>query len=314
MTEGAIKCQPVRVLLVDDDRHVREVVKLALLAHPDLQVVGEAADGEQAILKARELTPDVIVMDVKMPRMDGYVATRHILEERPDTRIIALTGNVDSDAVTRMVVAGAVGYAVKGADPDILSQAVLNAASRSGYVDAAAVPGLFDSVVKLAREEQSRRAEAERLAAELRQSYEETVRSLAMALRQRDAGTDEHTDRVTEWVVAVGQRLGLRDKRLSDLEYGALFHDIGKIGVPDSILHNTDDLTADEWAVIKRHTILGEEILRPIGFLRDVAPIVRHSHEHWDGSGYPDGLRGEEIPLESRVVLACDAFDAMTTN
>jgi HD-GYP domain-containing protein (c-di-GMP phosphodiesterase class II) len=100
---------------------------------------------------------------------------------------------------------------------------------------------------------------------------------------------------------------------LKALWYGALFHDIGKIGVPDSILHNTDELTEEEWGVIRQHTVVGERIIRPVGFLRHIAPIVRHSHEHWDGSGYPDGLRGRLIPIGSRIILACDAYGAMTT-
>jgi HD-GYP domain-containing protein (c-di-GMP phosphodiesterase class II) len=221
---------------------------------------------------------------------------------------------VETEAVTRMIVAGAVGYAVKGTDPDILSQVVRNAASSKRFVDTAVLPGLFDSVIRLAREETARREEAERLARDLQRSMGETVRALVNALQSRDEATESHGDRVARWVVDVGTRLGLDADHLRNLEYGAIFHDIGKIGVPDDILHNTDELTADEWGVIKQHTIMGQKILEPVEFLRPVAQIVRHSHEHWDGSGYPDGLRGDDIPLESRIVLACDAFDAMTTN
>jgi ribonuclease P protein subunit RPR2 len=301
------------VLVVDDEPLVREVTRLALANHPDLDVVGEARDGEDAVEKVGDLRPQVVVMDVDMPRLDGCAATHRIQQMYPDTRVIALTGHIESEAVTRMIVAGAVGYAVKGSDPDVLSQAVLNAASHSGYVDAAAVPGLFDSVVQLARDESARRQEAERLAHELKCSYQETVRALVAALRSRDRDTEEHGDRVADRVVEVGKRMGLSADQLADIEYGAVFHDIGKIGFPDSILHNTDALTESEWAIIKQHTVVGENIIRPIGFLRNVARIVRHSHEHWDGSGYPDKLVGDQTPLESRIIFACDAFDAMTT-
>jgi putative nucleotidyltransferase with HDIG domain len=133
------------------------------------------------------------------------------------------------------------------------------------------------------------------------------------ALRYRDFDTEEHGDRVAERVVKVAKKLGLAGQQLQDVEYGAVFHDIGKIAVPDSILHNTDDLTEEEWEVIKQHTVIGEQIIQSIGFLKNVARIVRHSHEHWDGSGYPDHLVGEAIPIESRIVFACDAFDAMTS-
>jgi putative nucleotidyltransferase with HDIG domain len=228
-------------------------------------------------------------------------------------RVVALTGSVDPDTITKMILAGAVGYAVKGSDPTKLADVVVDAAHSQYFVDPTAVDDLFESVVLLAREERRRRADAERLARDLQRAYRETITALVNALRWRDGETEAHGDRVSERVVDVCRRLGLSDQQVSDAEYGAIFHDIGKIAVPDAILHNTDDLTEDEWQVIRQHTVVGEQILRPIGFLRAVARIVRHSHEHWDGSGYPDALVGEQIPIESRIVFACDAFDAMTT-
>lgn len=311
--DGSTPEAVVRVLVVDDERDVRDVVADLLAADPRIEVVARAHDGIDAVRLADEAAPDVVVMDVNMPRVDGCAATERILGAHPDMRVIALTGTVDPETVTRMIVAGAVGYAVKGSDPARLADAVVNAAHSGYFVDPSAVDNLFESVVRLAREERRRRAEAERLAADLKQAYRETVMALVNALRWRDGDTEAHGDRVAERVVAVSKLLGLDEQRVSDAEYGAVFHDIGKIAVPDAILHNTDDLTEDEWAVIRQHTVIGEQIIRPVGFLRNVARIVRHSHEHWDGSGYPDQLVGEAIPIESRIVFACDAFDAMTT-
>jgi HD-GYP domain-containing protein (c-di-GMP phosphodiesterase class II) len=245
--------------------------------------------------------------------LDGCAATELVVAERPATKVIALTGERDPEAVTRMLVAGASGFAVKGSDPTQLADIVVRVARDGRYVDVAAIDGLVTSVVEMARSERRRRAHAERLADELRRAYRETISALSAALRTRDGATDEHVDRVAARVVAVAQRLGLTGQRLIDVEYGALFHDIGKIGIPDAILHNTDDLTDDEWAVIREHTIIGEQIIGTVGFLKPVARIVRHSHEHWDGSGYPDGLAGEAIPIESRIILVCDAYDAMTS-
>ena len=287
---------------------------VAALDNDGLEVVGEAGDGAEAIEQYEKLRPDVIVMDVTMPRMDGPRATAEIVQRHPEARIIALTGHVESDAVTHMIVAGAIGYAVKGAAPEKLRAAVTEACSHAGHVDPAAVPGLFESVVRLAREERARRAEAERLHAELQDSYRDTVEALVAVLRHRDDETEDHAARVTRRVVSVGQRMRLSEQSLRDLEYGAIFHDIGKVAVPDSILHNTDALTTDEWAVIKQHTVVGQDIIRPVAFLRNVGVIVRHSHEHWDGTGYPDGLAGEKIPIESRIIFACDAYDAMTSD
>jgi HD-GYP domain-containing protein (c-di-GMP phosphodiesterase class II) len=112
----------------------------------------------------------------------------------------------------------------------------------------------------------------------------------------------------------VGRRLGLRDDELRQLELGALFHDIGKIGIPSEIIAKPGRLTRSERRVVERHPELGERIIAPIERLQGVRPIVRHCHERYDGSGYPDGIAGEEIPLESRIVFVCDAFHAMTTD
>jgi putative nucleotidyltransferase with HDIG domain len=304
---------PVRVLVVDDERDVREVICAALEQDARVEVVGRAHDGQEAIRLVEREAPDVVVMDVHMPRLDGCLATETIVGSNPDVRVVALTGSVDPDTITKMILAGAVGYAVKGSDPTKLADVVVDAAHSQYFVDPTAVDDLFESVVLLAREERRRRADAERLARDLQRAYRETITALVNALRWRDGETEAHGDRVSERVVDVCRRLGLSDQQVSDAEYGAIFHDIGKIAVPDAILHNTDDLTEDEWQVIRQHTVVGEQILRPIGFLRAVARIVRHSHEHWDGSGYPDALVGEQIPIESRIVFACDAFDAMTT-
>ena len=113
---------------------------------------------------------------------------------------------------------------------------------------------------------------------------------------------------------AVGRLLGLDGRALRDLTYGAAFHDIGKIAVPESILNKPGPLTREERAQVERHVVVGEQILAPIEFLASVRPLVRHGHERWDGTGYPDRLTGDAIPLGSRVIFVCDAFDAMTSN
>ena len=141
-----------------------------------------------------------------------------------------------------------------------------------------------------------------------------TVEALANALEANDEYTSSHARWIRDMAIEVGTALGLDATALKRLELGALFHDIGKIGVPSTILAKPGRLTADERAIMQTHPALGEGIIAPIDRLEDVRPIVRHCHEHWDGSGYPDRKRGEEIPLESRIVLVCDAYHAMTTD
>lgn len=134
------------------------------------------------------------------------------------------------------------------------------------------------------------------------------------ALRTRDSSTAEHCDDVVTLCDAVGHRLGLDDLLRRQLMSGAQLHDIGKVGVPLEILNKPSALTDAEWSVMREHTIIGERILRSVPAMSDIARIVRHSHEHWDGSGYPDGLKGEAIPLASRVILCADAFHAMRSD
>jgi HD-GYP domain-containing protein (c-di-GMP phosphodiesterase class II) len=148
----------------------------------------------------------------------------------------------------------------------------------------------------------------------LERTFYETVEALANALEAQDEYTASHARSLTDMVLEVGSELGIEGKDLKRLELGALFHDIGKIGIPSDILRKPGKLSDEEWAIIKMHPELGEKILAPIDRLADVRPIVRHCHEHYDGTGYPDKLQGSQIPIESRIILVCDAFDAMTTD
>jgi hypothetical protein len=134
------------------------------------------------------------------------------------------------------------------------------------------------------------------------------------ALETRDTSTAEHCDDVLTLCDAIGRRLGLSDRLQKQVIAGAQLHDIGKVGIPLSIINKPGPLTEVEWAVIREHTLIGERILRSVPAMAEVASIVRHSHEHWDGSGYPDGLSGEDIPLPSRVILCADAFHAMRSD
>jgi diguanylate cyclase (GGDEF)-like protein len=148
----------------------------------------------------------------------------------------------------------------------------------------------------------------------LERTFLSTVEALANALEANDQYTSSHARWITDMALHVGRELGLDPKALKPLELGALFHDIGKIGVPEAILSKPGPLSEEEWTVVRLHPELGARILAPIERLEQVCDIVRHCHEHWDGSGYPNGLAGEEIPIESRVILVCDAYHAMTTD
>jgi HD-GYP domain-containing protein (c-di-GMP phosphodiesterase class II) len=137
---------------------------------------------------------------------------------------------------------------------------------------------------------------------------------LAEALETRDAYTRGHSDRAVEFAGAVSQELGLTLEQADGLQYAAILHDIGKIGIPDNILNKPGKLTEEEFALMKTHPVKGANILSKIPFLARMAPMVRHHHERWDGTGYPDGIAGEDIPIESRIVAVLDSYDAMTSD
>jgi diguanylate cyclase (GGDEF)-like protein len=149
---------------------------------------------------------------------------------------------------------------------------------------------------------------------QLERAYLGTAEALAAALEAKDAHTAEHARSIVRNAAEVGRRLGMSEDELRRLRYAAAFHDIGKIAVPERILNKPGPLTESEKREVERHTLVGEEILSPVSFLEEVLPLVRHCHERWDGAGYPDGLAGDSIPLGARVILVCDAHDAMTTD
>jgi HD-GYP domain-containing protein (c-di-GMP phosphodiesterase class II) len=145
-------------------------------------------------------------------------------------------------------------------------------------------------------------------------SRRDAIVGLATTLLERDRYTGDHSEAVVELTVRVARALALPPDEVERVETAALLHDVGKVGIPDSILHKDGPLDDDEWALMKEHPVIGERILRAIPGLGGVARIVRHEHERWDGGGYPDGLAAEAIPMGSRIILACDAYHAMTSD
>ena len=190
------------------------------------------------------------------------------------------------------------------------------------------VAGLRARLEETEREAAARQRQLERYAAdlrevfkqeraraqELRRSYMATVRALSNAVEARDAYTGKHAERVAAYGLELARAAGPELADSPQIEFGFLLHDVGKVAVPDAILFKTSALTDDEYDLVRRHPLVGSEILRDVDFLGEGKLIVRHHHEHWDGSGYPDGLQGEAIPLAARVFAVADALDALTTD
>jgi HD-GYP domain-containing protein (c-di-GMP phosphodiesterase class II) len=183
------------------------------------------------------------------------------------------------------------------------------------------LPAVHEQLIVFARElgglyrlERERSAELERVLRSLEETYLATMKSLAQVIEAKDETTRGHLDRTQAYGIALSRRIDPALVERPTLGYGFFLHDIGKVGIPESILRKAGPLDDAEWDVMRTHPILGAQIVTPIPFLRDAVRLIRHHHERFDGNGYPDGLRGEEIPLEARIFSVADSFDAMTSD
>lgn len=271
------------VLVVDDEELNRKLLR-ELLTSRGFQVE-EAANGEEALRKAQRVNPDLVLLDVMMPRVDGLQVCRE-LKQDPRTQLIPIVLLTALSAVDDRVAG------IEAGADDFLSKPFHQAE-------------LLARVRSLVRMKQ--------LTDQLERT-ENILFAMAAAVEAKDPYTEGHLRRLEAYASQISAVLGLSAHLNTVIRYGALLHDVGKIGVPDAILHKPGKLTPKEFEIIKQHPAFGERICRPLRLGAEVGPIVRSHHEQWDGSGYPDGLAGEAIPLGGRIVAIADAFDAMTTD
>ena len=270
------------VLIVDDERPNVDVLSRVMIR--DGYRVISAANGALALEAVTREQPDVVLMDVNMPEVDGFEACRQ-LKQHPATRllpVILVTGLTASADRILGIEAGA---------DDFLSK-----------------PYAFDEL--RARVRSLRRIK--RYTDEL-ESAESVILSLALTIEARDPATKGHCDRLARYAVSLGQALGLGEDQQRALHLGGFLHDVGKVGVPDAVLLKPGPLNASERTQIQEHPVIGDVLCGNLRSLQAVRPIVRHHHERPDGSGYPDGLRGDEIPLLASIISVVDAYDALTT-
>jgi putative two-component system response regulator len=271
-----------RVLVVDDNADNAALMSLLLSSRGyDSRVVLHAADAEAEI---RRDPPDLILLDVVMPGKSGYELCRE-LKEDPATRlipIVMITGLSDRQDRLRGIEAGADDFLNKPIFPEELFARVKSLIKLKEFTD------------------------------EL-ETAESVLCTLGRSVESRDPYTDGHCERLAQHAADLGRHLGLHEDSIVALRRGGYLHDLGKIAVPDEILKKGSNLTPEEWIVMKQHPVTGENICRPLKTLRLVLPIIRHHHEHADGSGYPDGLRKNEIPLLPRILQVVDVYDALRT-
>jgi putative two-component system response regulator len=276
---GASPHVPV-VLVVDDGAANRELIE-ACLAGIDCEI-RTAEDGKTA-LKLIELdAPDLVLLDVQMPGMDGYEVCSRI-RARPRGSLLPIVMITALDQTEDRVMA-----LEAGAD-DFMSKPVERVELVARVRSALRLKALYDTL----------------------DSVDQVIFSLAAAVEAKDSLTEKHTQRVGERARQLGERMNLPEADLDALYRGGIIHDIGKIGLPDSILLKPAPLDPDEELRMRTHPLIGEAIVRPLRSSSGLLPIIRHHHERYDGKGYPDGLRGEEIPRLARIVSVCDAYDSL---
>ncbi|MDO8795397.1 MAG: response regulator [Vicinamibacterales bacterium] len=270
------------VLIVDDIAGNCRLLE-SLLA-PDGYVVHTAGDGDEAVRAVHDAPPDLILMDVMMPHVDGFKACRAIKQDPSSclTPVVLVTSLNDTASRIRGIEAGA---------DDFVSKP-FNAHERRARVR---------SLLRIKRYTDDL------------DSAESVIISLALTIEARDRTTDGHCQRLAEYASAFGRSLGLDEDDVAAIKRGGFLHDVGKVGIPDAVLLKPGRLTHEEYELMKQHTIVGDRLCGEMRALRKVRPIVRHHHERLDGSGYPDGLRDEAIPLLAQIMGIVDVFDALTT-
>ena len=301
---------------MDDDDGLRALLRTTFEA-VDVEV-DEAANAAMARERIAAARPDGIVLDVSMPGMDGAAFCAQLKGSRVtrDIPVVLLTGSDMATETTARQV-GADAFVLKPFSPlELLAVVERVAGGLHATPFRASGKREPDEQLLLYARDLRHLLELERGQRRLLQdAYHETVTALATALESKDTGTGEHSQRVHRYAVELAREVAPEIAEDESVEYGFMLHDVGKIGIPDEILQKPGALTASEWRLMQTHTVVGEQLLRGVTFLRGKGlEVVRSHHERWDGKGYPDRRGGAEIPVAARVFAVADALDAMTSD
>lgn len=285
------------ILIVDDDPAGRQTLE-SILDEQGYQLEF-AENGAQALQMIRKILPDVILLDVMMPGMDGFEVCQQVRSDPAiaEIPIIMLTALDDRRSFLNGLESGADDYLTKPYDRHELRARLLGITRLNRY-----------------RKLQDDRTNIEQAHSQLLSAYDATIEGWSRAMDLRDKETEGHTQRVTQLSEKLAKIAGIRQDELIQIRRGSLLHDIGKLGVPDSILLTPNKLTDGEWEVMRKHPQYAYEMIQPIEYLRPALDIPYCHHEKWDGTGYPRGLKGEEIPLSARIFAIVDVWDALTSD
>ena len=290
-----------KILVIDDELLNIKLLNTYLQAE-SYQVLN-AQSGTKGLEIAIQQTPDLILLDIMMQDMDGYEVARK-LKDQPQTRpipIIMVTSLCDRESRLKALQAGAEEFLTKPIDRTELWVRVRNLLRLKDYAD------FMKNHNKILESQVLERT------AQLQSNYRETIFTLTRAAEYRDDTTGSHVARVSYYVEAFAEHLALDNDYIEQMFYASPMHDIGKMAIPDRILHKPTQLNADEWQIMQTHTTMGHEILQGCEspYMKMGAEIALMHHEAWDGSGYPLGLKGEQIPMSCRIMAICDQYDAL---
>ncbi len=299
--------KPVRILVVDDEPHVRAMIAVALERHGC--TVALAGGGRQA-LEVLELNHcNLVLTDILMPDVNGVDLLEQIHARRPNLPVVIVTAVHDIAIAIDAMRRGAYDYLLKPFTTEQLLATVEHALNHRRALEASeSYHQSLEEIVR-ARTEMLRHA-----LEDLEHSYDVTLEALGDALDLKDSETKGHSKRVTAYAIALARAMGIPPEQIKIIARGAFLHDVGKMAIPDEILRKPGSLTAEERELMREHCTSGYQMLRKIPFLAGAAEIVFCHQEHFDGSGYPNGLRGQEIPIGARMFAVADALDAITSD
>ena len=295
-----------RILIVDDEELICRLLAQRLTSEGYACVT--ANNGREALSHFYKDTFSLIISDIRMPEMDGIELLKRVKDLNPNMMVIMVTAYPELDMAVEAMRLGAYDFIIKPADLDLILLSVRKALEKRRLEEE--LEAYHKHLERLVEERTAGLRQAYRV---LKKAHFDSVKVLAEAIDAKDPYTRGHSDRVRRMSLKIAGHLGFLEERLESLEYGALLHDIGKIGIKDEVLQKPGALNPGEYQYIQEHALIGVKIVEGIDFFKDKIPMIRCHHEYFDGSGYPDGLVGETIPLEARIITVPDAFDAMAS-
>jgi len=302
--------EQAKILVVDDEQRNRTALEDILISQG--YKVFQACDGIEALEKVKKISPDVILLDIQMPKMDGLEVTKRMKadETLKLIPIVIVTGLDDMQSRVEALKLGADDFLTKPPHVAELTARIRSLVKVKAYND-----HMIEDKHRLEEEVAKRTRQLKEAHEKLKHASLETIYRLSRAAEYKDEDTSAHLQRMSNYAAAIAHKTGLDNGKAEALLYASPMHDIGKIGIPDKILLKPGKLTSDEWKIMKQHAVFGGQILEDSDsdFISLGKTIALTHHEKWDGSGYPKGLTGKEIPLEGRITALADVFDALTS-